>query len=330
LVQYPNVIFFNNHLGGYQLEFNTILFDEYIKKYLLYLAVERNLSQKSIKAYLSDLNCFGNWCIESSVFLVTKKSLHDYFEELTHSKKLKDSTIKRKYISFKALFQYFVTKGWVTESPLLDFGKNFKKSKRIPKTLSIQDVQKLLESPKLDFKRLKSIFRKRICVRNIAIFELLFSTGIRIGELVNITLNDLDFAQQTLLIFGKGRKERVLYLSSLEVIDVLKEWLAIRELFRPKCDSLFLNKYGDGLTIFSIEDIFYKYRDLSLINKNSTPHYLRHTFATHLLDNGADLRAVQEILGHSNVSTTEIYTEVSVQRKKDVLSKYNPRNNLSF
>lgn len=249
------------------------MFDEFVNKYLLYLAVEKNLSQKSIKAYLSDLNCFGTWRIENSVLSVTKKSLHSYFEELIHLKKLKDSTIKRKYISFKALFHFFVEKGWITESPLLNFGKNFKKAKRIPKTLSIQDVQKLLESPKEDFKRLKSNFRKRICVRNNAIFELLFSTGIRIGELVNITLNDLDFTQQTLLIFGKGRKERVLYLSSLDVIDVLKEWLAIRELLKPKCDALFLNKYGDRLTIFSIEDIFYKYRDFSQINKNSTPPY---------------------------------------------------------
>ncbi|MEK3724049.1 tyrosine-type recombinase/integrase [Paenibacillus sp. FSL H8-0034] len=196
--------------------------------------------------------------------------------------------------------------------------------------MSIQDVQKLLQSPKEDYKELKSDYRRRICMRNNAIIELLFSTGIRIGELVNINIADLDFTQQTLLIFGKGRKERMLYLSSLEVIDVIKEWLDARSQLKPSCDALFINKYGNRLTIFSIEDIYYKYRDTSKINEKSTPHYLRHTFATHLLDNGADLRAVQEILGHSNVSTTEIYTEVSVQRKKDVLSKYNPRNQLNF
>lgn len=298
------------------MELSDTTFNEYVENYLIYLAVEKNLSKKTINAYLSDLNGFRKWCSENSFHSITKKELFTYFEELTSAKLLKDSTIKRKYISFKALFQYFVHKQWITSSPLIDFGKNFKKAKRIPKTLSIQDVQKLLQSPKEDYKELKSDYRRRICMRNNAIIELLFSTGIRIGELVNINIADLDFTQQTLLIFGKGRKERMLYLSSLEVIDVIKEWLDARSQLKPSCDALFINKYGNRLTIFSIEDIYYKYRDTSKINEKSTPHYLRHTFATHLLDNGADLRAVQEILGHSNVSTTEIYTEVSVQRKK--------------
>jgi integrase/recombinase XerC/integrase/recombinase XerD len=221
-----------------------------------------------------------------------------------------------------------VNKQWIAFSPIQKLGKNFKKSKRIPKTLSIEDVQKLLASPQIDYDSLESLFRKRICIRNSAIIELLFSTGIRIGELVDINLGDLDLEKQTLLIFGKGRKERNLYLSSLEVIKKIKEWLEIRDCLNPKCDSLFINKYGHRLTIYSIEDIFYKYRNASNINSKATPHYLRHTFATQLLDNGADLRSVQEILGHSSVSTTEIYTEVSIQRKKDVLSKFNPRNNL--
>jgi integrase/recombinase XerD len=110
-------------------------------------------------------------------------------------------------------------------------------------------------------------------------------------------LNDLDFAKQTLLIFGKGSKERMLYLSSLEVIVIIKKWIEEREHLSPKCNALFLNKYGERLSIYSIEDIFYKYRGYAKINEKATRHYLRHTFATHLLDNGADLRAVQEVLG---------------------------------
>lgn len=129
-----------------------------------------------------------------------------------------------------------------------------------------------------------------------------------------------------MLIHGKGRKERLLFLSSSETINNIKKWLDIRS--NHLNNYLFLNRYGNSLTIHSIEDIFYKYRDLSKINPFSTPHYLRHTFATNLLINGADIRSVQEILSHSNISTTEIYTEISLIRKQQVLSKFNYRNNL--
>ncbi|MNV48898.1 Tyrosine recombinase XerD [compost metagenome] len=179
-------------------------------------------------------------------------------------------------------------------------------------------------------KRLHTDFRKWICTRNNAIIELLYVIGIRIGELVSIDLENIDLAERTILIFGKGRKERLLYISSTEVIQKIEAWLSVRENLHPKSNALFINKYGGRLSIYSIEDIYSKYRDMSNISKKSTPHYLRHSFATHLLNNGADLRSVQEILGHTSVSTTQIYTEVSVERKKDVLTRFNARNNLKL
>ena len=129
-----------------------------------------------------------------------------------------------------------------------------------------------------------------------------------------------------MLIHGKGRKERLLYLSSSDTINNIKKWLDIKS--NHLSNYLFLNRYGNPLTIHSFEDIFYKYRDLSKINHYSIPHYLRHTFATNLLTNGADIRSAQDILGHSSISTTEIYTEVSINRKQEILLKYNYRNNI--
>lgn len=164
-------------------------------------------------------------------------------------------------------------------------------------------------------------------MRNLAIIDLLISTGIRIGEICSIKLTDINIIDKTLLIHGKGRKERLLYLSSDETINNIKKWLDIRSSHLN--NHIFLNRYGNPLTIHSIEDIFYKYRDLAKINPNSTPHYLRHTFATNLLINGADLRSVQEILGHSNISTTEIYTEISINRKQEILNKYNYKNKIN-
>jgi len=303
-------------------------FPTYLEKFTAHLAVERNLSPKSIKAYSCDLGLLFNWCHSRSNDIIDESDIQAYFAELIHEQLIKDSSIKRKYVSVKSFFNFMVNKQWISHSPIQALGRNFKKSKRIPKTLSTEDVRKLLTSVQTDLQTLKSAYRQKICIRNNAILEMLFSTGIRIGELVGIKLRDLDLEKRTLLIFGKGRKERILYLSSEEVLSKIKMWLDIRDFLEPQCDALFINKYGNTLTIYSIEDIFYKYRNASNINNQATPHYLRHTFATQLLDNGADLRSVQEILGHSSVSTTEIYTEVSIQRKKDVLSRFNPRNNL--
>ncbi|WP_019911653.1 tyrosine-type recombinase/integrase [Paenibacillus sp. HW567] len=301
---------------------------EYLEKYVTYLIIEKNLSPKSIKAYLSDLNMLQNWLIENKMNSVTSDILHLYFHSFNNSCLLKDSTIKRKYISIKAFFLFLVHKNWIEQSPLHNFGKRFKTSKRIPKTLAVEEIERLLQSPLRDREQLTTPFRTRLSIRNDAIIDLLFSTGIRIGELAQIHLQDIDLKNRVVVIFGKGRKERLLYLSSTELIDKINDWMEVRELFRPQCDTLFLNKYGKALSIYGIEDIFSKYRKLASINEKATPHYLRHSFATQLLENGADLRAVQEILGHSSVSTTEIYTEVSVKRKRDVLSQFNPRNRL--
>ncbi|MBU5351259.1 tyrosine-type recombinase/integrase [Paenibacillus barcinonensis] len=310
------------------MKLSTNDLSRYLRQYEVYLSVERNLSHKSIKAYLSDLNRLVLWLNANEMNDLTGNNLRMYLEHLTSEQTLKDSTIKRKYICFKAFFNYLVQNGDIEESPIYGYGKKFKTARRIPKTLSVNEIEKLLNAPQEHMAHLHTIFRKRINLRNAAIIELLYVIGIRIGELVNIDLDHIDLEERTVLIFGKGRKERLLYISSEEVIQKIKSWLEAREHFQPQSQALFLNKYGQRLSIYSIEDIFSKYRDLAKVSKTSTPHYLRHSFATHLLNNGADLRSVQEILGHTNVSTTQIYTEVSVERKKDVLSRFNPRNNL--
>ena len=164
--------------------------------------------------------------------------------------------------------------------------------------------------------------------RDLALIDLLISSGIRIGEACKIQVEDIDFSSSIILIHGKGRKERLIYISSKETIDNLKQYIEIRNKKQIDNNYLFVNKHGNKISINSIDNIYRKYKKLANINKNSTPHYLRHTFATNLLANGADIRSVQEILGHANVSITERYTEVTTNRKVEVLSKYNYRNNL--
>ena len=163
----------------------------------------------------------------------------------------------------------------------------------------------------------------------MCIIELLFCLGLRIGEIEALDIEDYNREDCSILIHGKGKKERMLFISSPIVCQKLNHWLLTRLEMEPEGSAMFINKSGGRLSIFSIENIFYKYRELAKINPNSTPHYLRHSFATQLLNNGANIRDVQELMGHNSIVTTQIYTEVSLNRKKEVLMKYNGRNFMS-
>lgn len=302
----------------------TRSFRNQTEEYLKHLKVSRNLDSKSIKAYRFDLEQFASWLEAEQIEVIDTSVTIRFFEYLQNTKNLKDTTIKRKVISLKAFFNYAYGDSIFLKN------MRFKSEKRLPKTLSLHEIVKILKTLDIELSDMKSLFHRNICLRDNAIIELLFCTGIRIGELSNIKLEDIDFITNTMLIHGKGRKQRMLFISSPVVLKKIRNWISIRKELSPKCEYLFINKYGNKLSIYSIENIFYKYRDLSEINKKATPHFLRHTFATCLLENGADIREVQEILGHSSISTTEIYTEVSTKRKQQVLSKYNARNMLKI
>lgn len=286
----------------------------------------KNLSRKTILAYKSDISDYLHFLNDS----VSETDIDDIYSYINHlsQRELKDTTIKRKIISLKLFYSYLYNENIISENPFFGIKFSFRQEKRLPKTLSVKEVSHLLSTlynckniAQTDF----SVFET---TRDLCLIDLLISTGIRIGEAANITLSDIIMQERTILIHGKGRKQRLLYLSSQETWNNLKEWLRLRKKFSPSSDYLFLNRILEPITIYSIENIFKKYKKLSGINPNATPHYLRHTFATNLLANGADLRSVQEILGHASISTTEIYTEVTIKRKKQVLTKYNYRNKI--
>lgn len=300
--------------------------EKHLDSFIIEMRNTKNLSNKSIKAYYSDILNFIKFINEQDDKLINSKNLIKYIDSLRTIKKLKDSSIKRKIISLKIFTQYLYDYSIIDTYPFHRLKFKYKKEHTLPKTLTIEEVKKLLYCITSSFSLTSSNFKIFEGTRDLAIIDLLISTGIRIGEVCSIKLDDINIIDKTLIIHGKGRKERLLYLSSSATINNIKKWLDIRS--NHLTNYLFLNRYGNPLTIHSIEDIFYKYRDLSKINPKSTPHYLRHTFATNLLTNGADIRSVQEILGHSNISTTEIYTEISLNRKQEVLTKFNYRNNI--
>ena len=287
----------------------------------------KNLSSRSIKAYTSDLNDFFIYLSDNKFKEIPPAMVLSYIQYLSDTRRLKDTTISRKIVTLKMYFNY-IEKNYNFKNPFKDLKFKFKKGRSLPKTLTIKEIQRLLNSVKDSSETFKTGFQQFENVRDLAILDLLISTGIRIGEACGILLSDIIDSERTILIHGKGRKQRLIYISCGDTWKHLKQWIKIRSRLALKNSYLFVNKYGSMLSIHSIDNIFKKYRRLSQINPNATPHYLRHTFATNLLSNGADIRSVQEILGHSSISTTEIYTEVSSVRKKKVLSKYNYRNKI--
>ena len=295
-----------------------------IDNFLTTIQTTKNLSDKTITAYSSDLKDFNNF-LQNDFF--DQNTLIRYIQHLTAERKLKDSSIKRKLIVLKIFFKFLHKHNFIEENYYELHTFKFKSEKKLPKTLTIPEVITLLSQAESN-KVSNNQKNNWTSVRNLALIDILISTGIRIAEASNISLDDIIFSEQTILIHGKGKKQRLIYISCPQTWQNLQNWLILRKLQHPETDKVFINRFGNQLSIHGIEYIYKKLKQAADINHKSTPHYLRHTFATNLLVNGADLRSVQEILGHANISTTEIYTEVSTSRKKQVLNNFNYRNYL--
>ncbi len=294
---------------------------DYLSKFINYLYATKNLSDKTLYAYTGDLHQFFDY--EQDVL---HPDICSFVSYLSSKLKLKDTSVRRKIITLKSFYTYLLDAEIIDRSPFAKLKFRFKQERKLPKTLAVKDVSKILTYlDSVDINELTS-FAKCEYIRDGALIDLLISTGIRIGEAAAITLNDIIISERTLLIHGKGRKQRLIYISSPIT------WNRITTLMKERKQSnnmqLFVNKYGQPISIHGIEYIYKKYLKKAKVSSHSTPHYLRHTFATNLLANGADLRSVQEILGHASVATTQIYTEVTTQRKKQVLNKFNYRNKL--
>lgn len=292
----------------------------YLSNFINYMQATNNLSGKTLKAYSSDLNQFFNF--EQSIF---DPDICAFISYLSIELKLKDTSVRRKIITLKNFYNYLINCEIIETSPFKKLKFKFKQERKLPKTLSIKEIDKILKCFEIETSYLTP-FALKVYIRNAALIDLLISTGIRIGEAATITLDDIISPEHTILIHGKGRKQRLIYISSPITWERLK--VLIKERKKSSNNYLFVNRYGNPLSIHGIEDIYKKYVKKAQINTKSTPHYLRHTFATNLLANGADLRSVQEILGHASVATTQIYTEVTTARKKQVLKKFNYRNKL--
>lgn len=296
-----------------------------VEEFLSVIKSTKNLTDKTILAYRSDLmdfvNTIGPRPLKESTIL-------NYVQDLSQIRQLKDSTITRKLVVLKMFFEYAHSHNYIQQNYFLSHSFKFKREKQLPKTLAVKETTKLLNYAASKTATTTTPFARWKTLRDLALIDVLISTGIRIAEASNISTADIIPSERTILIHGKGRKQRLIYISCPQTWANLMQWLKIRQQLVADTDKVFVNRYGNQLGIHGIEYIYNRLKMEAGINTRSTPHYLRHTFATNLLANGADLRSVQEILGHSSVSTTERYTEVTTKRKKQVLDKYNYRNKM--
>jgi integrase/recombinase XerC len=297
------------------------IMEQLIQNFRDYLSSERNYSKHTVKAYITDIGEFRRVIKEKKLLggkegeidpgNLDEKAVRAYITWLyTRNSR---TSISRKLASVRTFFEFLIRKGVIKNNPA-KLVPTPKGEKRLPTFLTVDEVVKLL-----------CIEGEGAAVsRDAALLELLYSSGLRVSEIVGIDLNDIDLTNLTVKVLGKGGKERIVPVGS-KAADALNSYLRDRLDMKPKGDHLFVNSRGGRLNVRSVDRIIRKYATIAGIPKNVSPHVLRHTFATHLLGGGADLRAIQEMLGHKSLSTTQRYTHTSIEKLMEIYDKTHPR-----
>lgn len=294
-------------------------FEEVFVNYLRY---ERNMSPETIRAYEKDLHQFLRYYSKDTgdpvdPAKITTLEIREYLAHLK-DKNYEKTTVVRKLATIRSFFKCLLRKGFVSANPLLDIPTP-KVEKKIPHFLATEEVEKLLNAPQ------GNTFQS---IRDRAILETLYSTGLRVSELCALNVPDVDGTAEVIKARGKGRRERVVPVGSF-AIQAIKRYIETRaqvpHINEKDPDALFLNRFGDRLSSRSIRKIIDKYIKVTGLSEKTSPHTLRHSFATHLLNRGANIRMVQELLGHKHLSTTQIYTHITTDAVKKAYEEAHPR-----
>ena len=288
--------------------------DANLRSFLDYLYIEKGLSQNTVKAYEVDLLAFMSWITDHTnldIKNIKEDSINKYISYLFKTK-LKSSSVNRKISSIKSFYLFLIKKSIVATSPISEVISP-KQEKYLPSSMSEDEVDKLLNSPDSNIKIEK---------RDKAMIEMLYATGMRISELVNLKITDIDMQRCVVKVLGKGSKERLIPFGE-QAYEALNNYLSDRD--KSSSKEVFLSNRRTKISRVAFWHRIKHYIVRENLKQTISPHTLRHAFATHLLNRGADLRSVQLLLGHSDLSTTQIYTHIAKQRLSDVLKKHHPR-----
>jgi tyrosine recombinase XerC len=284
--------------------------ERYIKKFMRYLEIEKNYSVHTLLNYRLDLENFKSFLGSSPAEGVDYLVLRKYLAVLKE-KNLSTRTVNRRLSSMRSFFKFLTREGYLKANPIASLSSP-KQEKHLPVFLTEEEVTRLIEA---------ALPKDEQGLRDRAILETFYSTGIRISELAGLGIKDIDFIGGIVKVMGKGKKERLAPIGEQALLTI-RNYLAKR---KKQADALFLNKSSRRISTRGIRNIVKKYIRLASIKQGVSPHTLRHSFATHLLNRGADLRSVQELLGHVNLSSTQIYTHLTTERLKSVYDKAHPR-----
>lgn len=308
-----------------------MLIKKAIENFKFHCKYEKNLNEKTLRAYDTDINQFLEIFFSYKINEVTKYDLKEYVGKL-YTNEYKIKTIKRKIAVLKAFFNYLEFDELIDVNPFRKLRLSLKEPNLLPKTLDLKEIKSIL---KYLYKLKKEHLKKesldyKLLVRDIVTIEILFSTGIRVSELSNLKIKDINIKTGNMKIFGKGSRERIIQICDFEVLTLLKEYSKIFDLENKEVKYFLLNRLNKNFSEQSIRLMLKKYQNNINPSKNITPHMFRHSFATLLLEEGVDVRYIQNMLGHASISTTQIYTKVNTNHQRKILSSKHPRKSLIF
>ena len=294
-----------------------------ITNYLAYCKSQKRLDSKTLRAYQIDLTQFFAQIHSADISEITPEVLENFIAGL--HQKYKPKTVKRKIASLKALFHYLEYKELVERNPFSRIQVKFREPVLLPKTIPLHTVETFLSAVYKQLSDAKTAYRRRNALRDAAVIELLFATGMRISELCSLEPENVNLYDRTILIYGKGSKERKVQIGNDDVVSILEKYKSDYQNEIQSCGHFFANQNGKVLSDQAVRRMINKYTSSAAIDLHITPHMFRHTFATSLLEADVDIRYIQEILGHSSINITEIYTHVAMSKQRDILTTKHPR-----
>lgn len=299
-----------------------------IKNYLEYCRTQKRLDGKTLKAYRIDLRQFSEQISVTETADLTSTILETFVAKL--HQQYAPKTVKRKIASLKALFHYLEYKEIINQNPFSKLQMRFREPIILPKTIPLHTIEALLNTIYEQYHNASGSYRKKTSLRDIAVIELLFATGIRISELCTIPYQNIDLQNNIIVINGKGAKERLIHICDKNVITALTKYHSEYDAEIHSCGYFFVNNIGNRLSDQSVREMINKYCRIADIQQHITPHMFRHSFATLLLEENVDIRYIQSMLGHSSINVTEIYTHVAMSKQKDILESKHPRKNMNI
>lgn len=299
-----------------------------IEEYIAFGQYQKRLDHKTLNAYKTDLKQFFEQFHSTCIGDVTPDILEKFISQLHQNYKPK--TAKRKIASLKAFFHYLEYRELVDRNPFNKLQIKFREPMILPKTIPLRTVETFLATIYHQRNCAKTTYQRRNALRDIAVIELLFSTGMRISELCSLKISDVNLQDGTILIYGKGSKERCMQIGNENILSILTEYKQEYFMEMHNCKHFFVNQSGRILSDQAVRRMINKYSSLAAIELHITPHMFRHTFATCLLEADVDIRYIQEMLGHSSINITEIYTHVAMSKKRDILSTKHPRKDFNI